>query len=217
MSEADIIANFGRVGANIDELFRRVVDTVMPVIERANTAEARQQQSQTAIDESVKTMTALEEQIQKYVKPIIQQWDSVKSSIAQYELDLGRNREAHTKFENNFAEMDRTIMALRGHVDKVTAEANGQMGALLATVGTGGSRDGGSGGRDARPLVTNRIFDNLARLSGNEDHHAIDDWYDEVERNFELLLPGSGSVLEWALKQPDPITYTMMSHEANAA
>ncbi len=83
-------------------------------------------------------------------------------------------------------------MALRAHVDKMHSEANGQMGALLATVqagSRGGAASSGGEGGGARPLVTNKIFENLLRLSGSEDHHAIDDWYDKVERNFELMLP----------------------------
>ena len=70
----------------------------MPVIEWVTTAEAKQQQSQVAIDSSVEKMIALEEKLSKSVNPIIQQWDSVKASIAQYELELGRNRDSHAKY-----------------------------------------------------------------------------------------------------------------------
>ena len=42
MSEQYMIRNFGRVGANIDELFNRIVVTIMPVIDRLTAAEAEQ-------------------------------------------------------------------------------------------------------------------------------------------------------------------------------
>ena len=217
MSEADVIKNFGRVGANIDELFRRVVVTIMPVVDRMTAAEAQQAEQARGIEASVKSMTVLEERLSASVNPIIQQWDDVKNKVQQYELELGKNTEAHGMFKHLIDELDVSMANLRIHVDKTAAEANGQMGALLATVQNAGPRlEGSGGGGHKGPLVTNRIFDNLARLSGNEDHKVIDDWYDEVERNFELLLPGSSAVMIWALKQDDKITYTLMSHEANA-
>ena len=48
------------------------------------------------------------------------------------------------------------------------------------------------------------------------NHQDIDDWYNEVERHFELLLPGSAAVMQRALKQTDKITFTVMSHDTNA-
>ena len=45
MGETDIIQNFGRMGSNIDELFKRVAETIMPVIERlSNTGKLQEAQ-----------------------------------------------------------------------------------------------------------------------------------------------------------------------------
>lgn len=67
MTEADIIANFGRMGANVDELFRRVAETIMPVIDRLAKTEAEQEEQKKQFEASVKTMTGLEERLGKSV------------------------------------------------------------------------------------------------------------------------------------------------------
>ena len=134
MSEADVIKNFGRVGPNIDELFKRVVETIMPAIDRVAAAESQQSAQAESISASMKTMIGLEERLSKSVNPIIQQWDEVKGKVAQYELELGRNTDAHSKFSLLIEELDVSVANLRIHVAKTNAEANDQMGALLATV-----------------------------------------------------------------------------------
>ena len=109
MTEQDIIANFGRVSANIDELFNRVVNIIMPVVDRVTAAEEKQVKAQEDMNASIKAMTGLEERLRVSVNPIITQWDDVKTKVSQYELELGRNAEAHRRFQTLIEETKTSV------------------------------------------------------------------------------------------------------------
>ena len=51
---------------------------------------------------SLDQMVGLEERLRKSANPIIEQWDEVKNKVAHYELELGRNVEAHVIFDGLF-------------------------------------------------------------------------------------------------------------------
>ena len=211
MNESDVIKNFQVVQININQLIRQLNETIVPVIEKVNRTEAAQN---TSFDEMISKLDDMEKKVANSVNPIISEWDKVRSQVQQYELEAGRNKDAHAIFEQNYVELQASIQGLRSHVDKTHAEANGQMGALLTTVQSQ-PVSGSTGQREAHPLVSNRIFDNTSKLTGNEDHHVIDDWYNDLERNFELLIPGSAAIMKWASKKTSKITFTEMSSEVN--
>lgn len=217
MPESDIIKNFGIVQDQITKVTEQLRLTILPVIERINLNEATQKSE---FETAMKSLAGLEARLQKSVNPIITGWDGVKDNVETYRLELQANRKQHEGFEEKFKLMFESLATLRSHVDTQNASTNGQMGTLLATQSSrlfGDDGGGGSRGGDgkANPLVTNRLFDNLGRLSGNEDHAVMDDWYDEVERNFELLMPHSAKVLQWAHKSPDTVDFELMNGEQN--
>ena len=217
MPESDIIKNFGIVQDHITKVTEQLRLTILPVIERINLNEATQKSEfQTAM----KSLAGLEARLQKSVNPIITGWDGVKENVETYRLELQARRKQYEGFEEKFKLMFEYLATLRSHVDTQNASTNGQMGTLLATQSSrlfGDDGGGGSRGGDgkANPLVTNKLFDNLGRLSGNEDHAVMDDWYDEVERNFELLMPHSAKVLQWAHKSPETVGFELMNGEQN--
>ena len=216
MSIGDIIKNFGLMQDQVTAVQKQLADTIVPVVDRVNLNEVTQKDE---FKQAMDNLAGLESRLQKSVNPIIQGWDNLKDNVETYRIELGQNRAQHIEFEKQFSTLGTTIDSLRRHVDTCQATNQGQIGTLLATQGQrpfGGGGGGSAGGGDQRPLVTNRLFDNLSRLSGNEDHGVMDDWYNEVERNFELLIPHSAQILDWAARNPEPITFTTMTEQQNA-
>ena len=55
---------------------------------------------------------------------------------------------------------------------------------------------------------------NKQPLTGSEDTEAFDDWYQDMENDFELIIPGSKVIMRQAEGNPAPITmHSMLSGE----
>ena len=72
-----------------------------------------------------------------------------------------------------------------------------QMATLNSMVGPRGK--GSSTGmipRSDEPIVVHKLTINKASLNGTESFEAIDEWYDEMATNIEMIMPGSKAILQ---------------------
>ena len=78
----------------------------------------------------------------------------------------------------------------------------GQMAVQISAQHSASTGGGGGGLRKGEPLVTHKLIAPKERPTGNETFEAIDDWYEEMRMDVDLIMPGSQVIMEWAEKRP---------------
>ena len=82
----------------------------------------------------------------------------------------------------------------------------GQMAVQISAQHSASTGGGGGGLRKGEPLVTHKVIALKERLTGNDTFEVIDDWYEEMRMDVDLVTPGSQVIREWAEKETTRIT-----------
>ena len=83
-------------------------------------------------------------------------------------------------------------------------------------IGTGGSSSA-SRSRPDEPIVVHKLLINKTPLNGTESFEAIDEWYEDMATDIEMILPGAKAILQAAEQMKRPIvTQDMIEHKAGA-
>ena len=93
------------------------------------------------------------------------------------------------------------MAALRVHTDSAMTNMNGVIAGITAASTTAPKEGGGASKKD--PLAINKLFADLPKLTGTEDHNAIDDWFAEIIMYADQAIPMAGEVMQWAMKQAE--------------
>ena len=91
-----------------------------------------------------------------------------------------------------------------------------QMATISSMIGTGGSSSA-SRSRPDEPIVVHKLLINKTPLNGTESFEAIDEWYEDMATDIEMILPGAKAILLAAEQMKRPIvTQDMIEHKAGA-
>ena len=89
----------------------------------------------------------------------------------------------------------------------------------LAAIQDRPSGTGSSSGGSREPLITHKLMMNENKLNGSENSSTIEDWFDLITMEVNLIYPGSKSILDWCSQQSTEITAFQIQqrHDASLA
>ena len=84
-------------------------------------------------------------------------------------------------------------------------EQQQQMATLNSVVKSGGISSGSQRSRTEEPIVVHKLIINKTALSGTESFEAIDEWYEGMANDVEMIIPGAKAILQEAEKMKSPV------------
>ena len=84
-------------------------------------------------------------------------------------------------------------------------EQQQQMATLNSVVSSGGISSGSQRSRTEEPIVVHKLMINKTALSGTESFEAIDEWYEDMANDVEMIIPGAKAILQEAEKMKSPV------------
>ena len=71
--------------------------------------------------------------------------------------------------------------------------------------------------RTDEPIVVHKLIINKTPLNGTESFEAIDEWYEDMATDVEMIIPGARAILEQAEKNKTPILPEYLLTHPNSA
>ena len=116
----------------------------------------------------------------------IQQLDIDMKHSAQSNLtQIGGLEPIMQKLSNEVAQMRNDLIGEKTARDLEHTSTQAQMATISAQF-SAGSMSRGGGSRTEEHLITHKLIMNKVNLTGTEDIEAFDDWYQDMEHDFEL-------------------------------
>ena len=65
--------------------------------------------------------------------------------------------------------------------------------------------------------MTHKLMFTKVPFNETEDFDAIDDWFTDMENDFEILIPGAKDLMKWAEKSRQEITAQLLLSETKSS
>ena len=157
-----------------------------------------------ALDDKLGPIVTEQPQIKMYMENFKQEMSKINATIEHMELHA-----ISTDYLNQSIAKERetTHNQMKQLHDSATQAVSAQFASLPSSSGT----PSGSPGRGRDPLAPHRIYNDMDKLSGDEEYHVGTDWFKELTNLTEIAMPGSSRIINHVLAHPGPITTEILS------
>ena len=179
----------------------------------------------TRMSETQETLRLMSVDCDRRLKEVITKVESEAAQAHQRADDLSTIKTHTTGVHNRVSEfvkdLDETQQKIKDEArkqDMRDTQYQQQMATLNSMIGTGGgSSSTGSRSRPDEPIVVHKLIINKPALSGTESFEAIDEWYEDMTTDIEMILPGAKAILQEAEKMKRPIMPSdLLGHDQSA-
>ena len=172
------------------------------------------------MDEAQSKLRLMSQDCDKRLKEVIVKIDREATVVQQQTEALNAVKTyttgVNTRVNEFVKDIDDIQQKIKDESDKYNMryhEQQQQMATLNSVVSSSGNSSGSQRSRTDEPIVVHKLIINKTALSGTESFEAIDEWYEDMATDVEMIIPGAKAILQDAEKMKRPIlTEDILGH-----